>query len=159
MCFQIGDKVIHWSYGLGEIEDIEEKPINDQPTTCYVFRTPDLTIWVPVDDNSQQSLRRPTPPEEFEPLYAILTSPGEVLFEDRVERKNQLMTRLRDGQLASICRVVRDLWQYKRAAKLNDQERSILERAERSLLTEWTYSLGVPLNKAQQTMFSLLGES
>jgi len=158
MGFNIGDKVIHWTYGLGEIVGVEVKPINDQPTNCYVFQTSDMTIWIPIDELQQHSLRRPTEPDEFVRLYDILTSPGEALQEDRVMRKNQLMTQLKDGQLASICRVVRDLTHYKRNGKLNDQERYILERAEKSLLTEWTYSLGLPMNQAQKTMTSLLGE-
>lgn len=157
MTFEIGDKVIHWTYGLGEIVQIEEKPINGQLTNCYVFQTSDLTAWVPIDETQQHSLRTPTPPEDFGSLYAILTSEGEKLQDDRVLRKNHLMTMMRDGQLSSICYVVRDLWQFKRSSKLNDQERSILERAEKSLLTEWTYSLGMPINQAHQTMINLLG--
>ena len=158
MSFHIGDKVIHWTYGLGEIAQIEEKPINGQLTNCYVFQTSDMSIWIPIDEMQQHSLRMPTPPDEFVRLYAILKSPGEQLQDDRVLRKNQLMTQMRDGQLASICKVVRDLTHFKRNGKLNDQERYILERAEKSLLTEWTYSLGLPLNQAQQAMTSLLGE-
>ena len=73
-------------------------------------------------------------------------------------RKDQLMAQMKDGQLASICRVVRDLTNFKRSKKLNDQEKSILERATNSLLTEWAYSLGMPLNQAEQAMMSLLGE-
>jgi RNA polymerase-interacting CarD/CdnL/TRCF family regulator len=157
MSFKIGDKVIHWTYGLGEITQIEEKPIHGQTMNCYVFQTSDMTIWIPIHEQQQQSLRHPTTPDEFTRLYAILTSPGESLQEDRILRKNELLTQLRDGQLASICRVVRDLTQYKRNSKLNDQERSILERAERSLLTEWTYSLGLPMSQAQEAMISLLG--
>ena len=68
------------------------------------------------------------------------------------------MTQMRDGQLASICKVVRDLTHFKRNGKLNDQEKYILERAEKSLLTEWTYSLGLPLSQAHQAMTSMLGE-
>jgi RNA polymerase-interacting CarD/CdnL/TRCF family regulator len=64
---------------------------------------------------------------------------------------------MKDGQLASICRVVRDLTHFQRSTKLNDQEKSILERAIKSLLTEWTYSLGVPLSQAHQSMMNLLG--
>lgn len=158
MNFHVGDTVIHLTYGLGKIVSIDEKPINNQLTKCYVFRNQDLTIWVPINKSNQPSLRSPTPPDEFRRLYNILNSPGEDLNEDRMKRKDQLMRRMREGQLASICGVVRDLWHLKRTAKLNDQERSILERAENSLLTEWTYSLNVPLNKAQQAMESLLGE-
>lgn len=157
MGFQIGDKVIHWSYGLGEIVHIEEKIIRDHPTNCYVVRTSDLTIWIPITDLQQQSLRVPTPPDEFVTLFAILTGPSEKLLEDRALRKDQLMAQMKDGQLASICRVVRDLTHFKQSTKLNEQEKSILERAMKSLLTEWTYSLGLPLSQAQQDMANLLG--
>ena len=158
MNFQIGDTVIHWSYGLGEIADIEEKVIQDRLTKCYVLRTSDLTIWIPINDQPQQSLRMPTSPDEFTNLFEILSAPSEKLLEDRVQRKDQLMSQMKDGQLASICRVVRDLTHFKQHSKLNDQEKSILERAINSLLTEWTYSLGMPLSQAQQAMTSLLGE-
>jgi len=157
VAFQIGDKVIHWTYGLGEIKLIEEKIIHGHLTNCYVVQISDLTIWVPIDDLNQNSLRLPTPPNDFEKLFTILTSPGEKLLEDRMLRKTQLIERLKDGQLASICQVVRDLTHFQRVAKLNDQERSILERAIQSLLAEWTYSLGTPFNQAHQAMVSMLG--
>ena len=156
MSFHIGDKVIHCTFGLGEITQIEEKTINGHPTSCYVVNISDMTIWIPMDDLQQNSLRVPTPPEEFVRTLPILTSPNEVLQEDRVLRKNQLMDQLKDGQLASICRVVRDLTHYQRNSKLNDQERSILDRAVKSLLTEWTVSLGLPFNQAHQAMESML---
>ena len=158
MGFQIGDKVIHCTYGLGEIVHIEEKIIQGQPTNCYVVCTSDLTIWIPINDLQQHSLRTPTPPEEFVRLSAILTNPCETLQEDRVLRKNQLQAQMRDGQLSSICQVVRDLTNFKRSKKLNDQEKSILELAIKSLLTEWAYSLGMPVSQAHQAMMNLLGE-
>lgn len=158
MGFKIGDKVIHWTYGLGEIVRIEEKPINDHTTNCYVFQTSDMTMWIPIDALQQRSLRQPIAPDEFVRLYNILASPGEALLEDRVQRKNHMMTQLKNGELASICRLVRDLTLAKRNGKLNHQERCILERAENSLLTEWTYSLGLPLSQAHQEMTSMLRE-
>lgn len=158
MGFRIGDKVIHWTYGLGEIVNIEEKTIRGQAEKCYVFRTSDLTIWIPIDNLDHCSLRQPTPPEEFSRLFAILTGPSEKLLDDRVMRKNQLMDQIKDGQLSSICRVVRDLSHFKRTSKLNDQERSILERTMKSLLTEWAYSLGIPMGQAQQAMTAMLGD-
>ena len=158
MGFDIGDKVIHWTYGMGEVVNIEEKPINGIPTNCYVVHTSELTIWIPINDLQQQSLRIPTPPEEFDKMFAILSQPGETLPEDRILRKNQLMAQLKDGQLASICRVVRDLTNFKRSTKPNDQEKSILERAVNSLLTEWIYSLGVPLIQARQALTKLLAD-
>jgi RNA polymerase-interacting CarD/CdnL/TRCF family regulator len=156
MDFQIGDKVIHSTYGLGEIVHIEEKIIHDLPTNCYVLRTNDLTIWIPINDLHQNSLRTPTLPDEFKRLFSILTSPGEALPEDRVIRKDQLLEQMKNGQLTSICYVVRDLTHLKRVKKLNDMEKSILERAVNSLLTEWIFSLGVTQYQAQQAMTNML---
>jgi RNA polymerase-interacting CarD/CdnL/TRCF family regulator len=156
MDFHIGEKVIHSTYGLGEIVRIEEKIIHGQPTNCYVVRTNDLTIWIPINDLHQNSLRTPTLPDEFERLFSILTSPGEALPDDRILRKDQLIENMKNGQLTSICHVVRDLTHWKRVKKLNDQEKSILERAVNSLLTEWIYSLGVSPNQAQQAMTKML---
>ncbi|MBN2550748.1 MAG: hypothetical protein JXB15_16405 [Anaerolineales bacterium] len=157
MGFKVGDRVIHSSYGLGEITHVEEKVVHDHLTSCYVFRTTDMMIWIPINDLQQHSLRRPTSPREFRKLFAILTSPGEPLPEDRVLRKNQLIMQMRDGQLASICRVVRDLTHFKRTTKLNDQEKHILERAMNSLLTEWNFSLGVSMSQAQQAITEMMG--
>jgi RNA polymerase-interacting CarD/CdnL/TRCF family regulator len=158
MGFHVGDKVIHCTHGLGEIFQIEQKTICGHLTNCYVVRTPDLMIWIPVDDLQQHCLRLPAQPEEFVGLFAILNGPSEQLQEDRLLRKDQLLAQMRDGQLASICRVVRDLTNFKRSKKLNDQETSILERATNSLLTEWAHSLGMSQNQAHLAMINLLGE-
>lgn len=157
MGFQIGAKVIHCTFGFGEIIKIEEKMINGKLENCYVVQMSDMTIWVPQEDSSPTTLRAPTSSEKFIETLPILTSPTEILVEDRVERKKQLSDQLKDGQLSSICRVVRDLTSYQRKSKLNDQERSILDRAVKSLLTEWTYSMGTTQLQAHQAMESMLG--
>jgi RNA polymerase-interacting CarD/CdnL/TRCF family regulator len=156
MGFQIGDKVIHSTFGFGEIIKIEKKTIHGKLENCFVVQMSDMTIWIPIEGSDQTTLRAPTSPEEFIETLPILTSPTENLEEDRVLRKKQLSSRLNDGHLSSICRVVRDLSSYQRQTKLNDQERSILERAVRSLLTEWTFSLGTTPLQARQAMESLL---
>jgi len=156
MTFKIGDKVIHPAYGLGEIIHIEEKLIRDELRNCYVVQTPELTVWIPLNSAQQPGLRLPTSADEFTKMCAILNSPGEALPEDRAMRRDFLMTQMNDGQLSSICQVVRDLTNLKRKAKLNDQEKSILDHAMKSLLTEWIYSLKVPTNQAQQAIAKLL---
>ncbi len=157
MNFQIGDKVIHCTYGLGEVVDIEEKIIDDQPTRCYVVRANDMLIWIPINDLHTTSLRIPTPPDEFNKVLSILNDPGENLPEDRTLRKDQLIAQMRGGQLAPICEVVRDLTHFKRQFRLNEQEKSILDKAVKSLLTEWSYAQGITINQAQQAMWDRLG--
>ena len=157
MGFCVGDKVFHCTFRLGEVTQIEDKVINGHLTSCYVIQLEDMTIWVPLDDTRQSSLRGPTPPDEFIKTLPILSSPNEILLEDRVLRKKQLTDQLKDGHLESICRVLRDMTYYSRNSKLNDQEKSILERAVRSLLTEWTFTLGTSQIQAHQAMERMLG--
>ena len=86
MDFQVGDKVIHWTYGLGEIVELDEKVLSGRTTSYYVVRIGDMSIWVPVEQTNPDSLRPPTPANDFDQLFAILSSPGELLSEDRLER-------------------------------------------------------------------------
>jgi RNA polymerase-interacting CarD/CdnL/TRCF family regulator len=156
MEFQVGDDVIHRIFGYGEITNIEDRIINESEVRCYVVQLTNMTIWVPADIPGQNSLRNPTPPKEFNKIINILTSPYEIMEEDRLLRKKHLQDQLRDGQLSSICQVVRDLTHYKQSSKLNDQEKKILEHAIDSLLTEWSHSLEISLEQAKESLQNLL---
>lgn len=158
MPFAVGDKVIHWTHGLGEVVKIEERTFQGHRAQYYVVRTASLSVWIPTDEEQPSSLRLPAAPEEFEALFALLSSPAEALPEDRLERREALRERLKEGRLDSICRVIRDLTEFKRHAKLSDQEKVLLERATSSLLTEWAYALKIPLAQAQHRLSQLLNE-
>jgi RNA polymerase-interacting CarD/CdnL/TRCF family regulator len=157
--FQIGEKVVHSIYGPGEIIQIDEKYLSGHTTQYYAVQINDLTLYVPVDDSHQSSLRQPTPAKEFKKLYAILRSPGDPLSTDRFERKVYLTESLKDGSLESICRVIRDLSYYRHSKKLSDSDNTILERAERCLVSEWVLSLAIPVAQAEQELHRLLRES
>jgi len=157
MDYQVGDKVIHANYGLGEIVQIDEKYIHERQMLCYVVSIRDMTIWVMADEAGKSGLRLPTPGRDFEKLFAILRSPGEPLPVDRFERKTELLDRMKDGKLASICSVIRDLILYHQARKFNDYDKSTLERAKDLLLAEWMYSRSVSLVQAKSELMQILG--
>jgi RNA polymerase-interacting CarD/CdnL/TRCF family regulator len=156
MHFSVGNTVIHAKHGLGEVVQIEETMINGQSTACYVVKTRDLMIWVPINDDVSSSLRAPTSEDDFNHLFQILRSPSEPLPEDRKERKVRLLDLISDGNVASLCRLVRDLSEFSHKKKLSEDDHAILERAQNSLLTEWAFSLSVPLPQARKHMGELL---
>jgi len=156
--FQVGDKVVHWSYGPGEIIQMDEKSLSGRMTKYYVVQVRDLTLWVPVEGADQHTLRPPTSMGEFEKLFKILRGPGEKLSDDRYERKAQLTGLLRDGTLESVCRAIRDLSFHGYRKKLNDFDAALLERARKFLLDEWKISLSVPLSDAERQLELLLEE-
>jgi RNA polymerase-interacting CarD/CdnL/TRCF family regulator len=157
MDFQVGDKVVHWVYGPGEVVQLDEKMIAGGTADYYVVRIAELTIWVPRNDAGPTSLRLPTPAGQFTKLFEILSSPPEPLPSDRFERKTHLLEQVRDGTIESICRVVRDLSFYKHTKKMNDVDNSILERAQKFLLDEWQFALSVPDKQAERELKQMLG--
>ena len=154
--FQVGDRVIHWVYGLGEIIQLDEKEMSGQTGKYYVVKTNDLTLWVPIDKTGENCLRLPTPAREFHTLFRLLASPGEPLSSDRFERKTQLAERLQERSLESICRIVRDLVNYKRTKKINENDHSTLARARTFLLNEWSVAFSVSVQQAEQELRDLL---
>ena len=159
MAFQVGDQVIHWVYGLGEIIQLDEKVLSGHSDEYYVVQIRDLTLWVPRNEIGELCLRLPTPAKDFQKLFSLLASPGESLSPDRFMRKTQLTELMKDGTLESICRVVRDLEYHKRNNKINENDNSILERARDSLLNEWSVALSVPIQQAERELKDLLETS
>ena len=154
--YQVGDLVIHWTYGPGTIIELDEKELDGHTNQYYVVRTQNLTLWVPVSEVGNKCLRLPTPAEDFKRLFKILASGGEPLSPDRLERKLQLTERMKSGSLEEVCTVVRDLFSQKRSSKMNENDNATLERARNFLLSEWTISLNVPLQQAHRELESLL---
>jgi len=157
--FQVGDRVIHWVYGLGEIIQIDEKMISGQSGKYYVVQIRDLTLWVPMNDAGEHCLRLPTPAKDFHKFFGLLSSPGKSLSTDRYMRKTQLTELMKDGTLESICRVVRDLMYYKQTNKINENDNTILVRARNFLLNEWSVALSVSVQQAERELKNLLETS
>lgn len=159
MDFQVGDQVVHWSYGPGEIVQLDVKELSGRKSRYYVVQIGDLTLWVPIAESGASSLRLLTPPARFKKLFAILSSPGEALSTDRLVRKQQLSERMKDGQLESICKVIRDLSLFKHTQKMSEMDVAIMNRAQAFLLSEWTRSLSVSQAQAAEELQRLLTES
>ena len=143
MEFREGDPVMHWTYGLGQIVRLEEREISGSKALYYAVKMGGLTVWVPADKNLQSRLRTPTSPAGFKKLYAILSGPGETLPDDRHERKTRLLELLKDGRAQSLCRIIRDLSQYRSVRTLNENDQAMLKQAQGVLLGEWGYSLSL----------------
>jgi RNA polymerase-interacting CarD/CdnL/TRCF family regulator len=159
MDFQVGDAVMHWTYGLGQVVRLEERVLSGKATLYYAVEIGDLTVWVPADDKLESRLRPPTPKAGFKRLLAILTRPGEPLPEDRQERKRQLQEVLKDGRAESLCKVIRDLSAYRKAKPLNDNDQALLKRVQNALSGEWSLALSVPQVQAEMELHRLLASA
>jgi RNA polymerase-interacting CarD/CdnL/TRCF family regulator len=60
MNFREGDTVMHWTYGLGKVIELDERALFGQNTLYYAVKVGDLMVWVPADDRLGSRLRPPT---------------------------------------------------------------------------------------------------
>jgi len=157
MEFQVGAKVVHRSYGPGEVLELARRVIAGRLTDCFAVKVGELVVYVP-NDAATNSLRVLTPAAEFNGLFSILSEPGGALANDRFERRSYLLEQMKAGTLQATCHVIRDLYDYRQANKVNDQDTAVLQRALRFLLEEWEIVMGVPSRQAEAQLGRLLGK-
>jgi len=152
MEFQVGDQVVHCTYGLGQVLAVGEQVINNTVAFCYEVRVADLSIWVPADENVRTRLRSPISAAGLKKLFALLSGPAEQLPADRRQRNLQLHEMLKDGKTESLCRVLRDMTAYRQARTTsNDYDTEMMRRVENILIREWSFSLSItPLEAATE---------
>jgi RNA polymerase-interacting CarD/CdnL/TRCF family regulator len=158
MNFYKGDMVMHWTHGIGQIVNLEERALSGSKTVYYVVQLRDMTVWVPADSKVGSRLRPPTPKLRFQRLLAILSSPSEPLPEDRLERKTHLLELLKGGRLESLCEVIRDLsaYQKQQTRPMNDNDQMILKQSRNTLLGEWAFVLSITHAQAEHELHRLL---
>jgi CarD family transcriptional regulator len=156
MNYKIGDKVVHWTYGVGEVVSIEEIDIAGIKKWCYVIDVETLKLWVPVDDALKGSLRLPTESDQFKHLLEILRTPGQPLPDRYLQRKIALRNRMEKRTLEGLCQVIRDLNHRSRDHSLSPEDSSVLFSAQEHLLDEWEISLGADRSIATAEMEGLL---
>jgi RNA polymerase-interacting CarD/CdnL/TRCF family regulator len=158
MNFHSGDTVMHWTYGIGQIVNLEERDLFGSKTLYYAVQIKDMTVWVPADSKVGSRLRSPTPKPRFKQLLGILASPSEQLPEDRLERRTRLLELLKDGRPESLCQVIRDLsaYQKQKLKPLNDHDHLVLKQSRNTLLGEWGFVLSITHAEAEHELHRLL---
>jgi len=158
MNFHKGDMVMHWTHGIGQIVNLEERALAGSKSVYYVVQVRDMTVWVPADSKVGSRLREPTPKRQFQQLLSILSRPSEPLPEDRMERKTYLLELVQDERPEGLCQVIRDLSAYQKqlGKPMNDNEQMILKQSRRTLLGEWGFVFSITHAQAEHELQRLL---
>ena len=156
MKFDIGDPVVHWMYGLGRVIQLEERTVSDVKVLYYAVQIGDMTVWVPADNKLESRLRPPLPETKFKKLLAILSSPSEPLPVDGRERRLLIQELLKDGQVETLCRAIRDLSAIQQDKPLNEYDQSLMKRMQALLIGEWGLVLSVSPENAARELHRLL---
>ncbi|MFN2299266.1 MAG: CarD family transcriptional regulator [Anaerolineales bacterium] len=159
MKLQIGDKVIHSAFGFAEIIGIEYKTVAGKKQQFYVVKTKDMLIWVPIHEDSPMKIRLPSSKKELHNCFDILRSAYSPFSTNRNVRKSTILSKMSSGDINALCEIIRDLSFYRMQNKINDSEKSILEKAKSELLDEWGFVFNITNAKARNELNNLLEES
>ena len=137
--FDIGDKAVYPSHGVGVIEAIESKAISGREQLFFILRIFDngMTIMIPIENVDVVGLRGVIPSMEIPRVFQILKERRISLDTQTWNRRyREYMDKINTGSIFSIAEVLRDLQVLKMEKGLSFGERKILDTAENLLVKE-----------------------
>lgn len=135
--FRVGEYIVHHYYGVGQIEDILQKGLDEDRKVFYRIQTKTNTYWLPVGDEDSDRIDRLRDKKAFHKALNILTEDPQLISEDNKSRKKVIQDRWKEGNLDSRARLMRDL-NYRRTGRLlNFDERQLLESIQNQFIDEW----------------------
>lgn len=157
--FGKGDWIVHTYYGVGQIKNIETKIIDDQKTKYYRVETDNSTFFVPVDNVDSERIRSIASQYMLRKVKKILKAPPSDLPEDHNERKRFISECISDCSFDRTAELVRDLFARKSEHGLNDHETKIFDKLSTRLVTEWSITQGIDIEKATDQFDDALQEA
>ena len=157
--FKIGDKIVHPAHGAGVIAAIEQKDLVDEFNSYYVIElaAQDMRLMIPVRTATEIGLRRVATKKQSKEILAILASQADPLPDDFKERQALLADRLREGNLESLARVVRDMAARSHEKTYSPTEARLYEQARTMLGGELALVHGTEVDAALTRIDGITG--
>ena len=138
MTFDVGDKVIYPNHGLGVVERIETRTIQD--TTCgfYSLRMADsdTVVLVPLDNVDGVGLRRAISANEVRKLFTLLGNGKIDNHQNWKGRFKDNSDKLRTGSVYDVVDVLKNLTILTKSKNLSFREKRMLDRAKFLVVSE-----------------------
>jgi len=150
--FKIGDKVSHPSFGVGDVENIEEKRVLGQKEKYYILKlmVNEMTLMVPVNKAEEIGLRyiidSETVPEVLNVLRHKIDDEMEGNYKQRIRSQTEMVD---SGDILKVAQVVKNYTHRDTAEKLSSTERGLYERARKILVGEISAACNIEKNKAK----------
>lgn len=161
MQFSVGDRVIHPTYGAGQITDTEDLELIEGFEHYYVIDILAQNVIVRVPMRKMQDLGvRPimTEAKMAHMLETLRATPSQ-LSTDFKERRTRIQEKLNTGRPLKIAEVVRDLTWHKRETHLTKADSDLLAHGQTLLATEVALVTDTEVAQARETIDSALAVS
>ena len=128
--YSLGDMVVHRNYGVGQIEDIECKPLNGIEVECFKVSTENGIYWFPTDSLDNPRVHAVASQDIIQKATEILRGAPHDLDIEPLQWKERIDDVQTGGDFLAISRLIRDLAALKTKKKLNQTHDKALNNLE-----------------------------
>lgn len=156
--FQINQKVVYPSQGVGKITDITEKKFREQILTYYVIylAVSDMVVMVPVDKVDELGIRAIVSAEEAQKAIDMMSEEVEPITSDWKLRYQMNLDLLKKGSVLDIATIVRCLYHRSKVKELPILERKLYDSAKKLLEDEISFALDISPKEVESILLSKL---
>jgi CarD family transcriptional regulator len=156
--FQVDQKVVYPSQGVGVIRSIQEKEFKNETILYYdiYVEVSDMTIMVPVDKAEALGIRAIVPTEEAQKALELISEDYEPIPSDWKLRYQMNLDLLKKGSVMDIASIVRSLYHRSKVKELPILERKLYDSALKLLEDEVSFSLHKPKDEVEAMIFARL---
>jgi CarD family transcriptional regulator len=159
--FRKGDKVIYPHHGAAIIEDLTTRDFLGEQKKYFVLRLThgDLTLMVPVDNTDEVGLREVVSKREVKKVFDVLKQSESRMPANWSRRYKTNIEKIRSGDIFQVAEVVRNLSIREAEKGLSAGEKRMLSKARQILVSELTFAVDAPEEKAEAMVDKILEES
>jgi len=156
--FQVNQKVVYPSQGVGVIKEIIQKKFKDSKIPYYIIylEVTDMTIMVPVDKAIGLGIRSTVSRDEAMKALDLISEDYEPIPSDWKMRYQMNLELLKNGSIRDIASIVRSLYHRSKVKELPILERKLYDSALKLLVDEASISLRKTKDEVENMIFSRL---
>jgi len=156
--FQVEQKVVYPSQGVGVIKSIEQKKFKDEKIPYYVIylEVTDMTIMVPVAKAKELGIRPTVSRDEALKALDLISEDYEPIPSDWKLRYQLNLDLLKKGSVRDIVAIVRSLYHRSKVKELPILERKLYDSALKLLQDEVSISLRKSKEEVETMIFARL---
>lgn len=141
--FQVDQKIVYPSQGVGKIIEIKERKFKDEMILYYVIylEVSDMTVLVPVKRCEELGIRAIVSPEEAQKALDMIGEEFEPVTTDWKLRYQMNLELLKKGSVQDIASIVRCLYHRSKIKELPILERKLYDSAKKLLEDEISFAL------------------
>jgi CarD family transcriptional regulator len=156
--FQVDQKVVYPSQGVGVIKSIVQKKFKDSKIPYYIIylEVTDMTIMVPVDKAAELGIRPTVSKDEAMKALELISEDYEPIPSDWKMRYQMNLDLLKKGSIRDIASIVRSLYHRSKVKELPILERKLYDSALKLLEDEVSISLRKSKDEVENMIFARL---